>query len=328
LLLRGNTRQCEQLLTYINKAHKNLTFTAEYEINRTLNFLDLSITKDKNQKHSFNIYRKPTTTDTLIHSSSNHPTQHKHAAFHSMIHRLNNIPMSIENYNTEVNTIKFLAQSNGYDHHLIDKIIHKTQNKRPHTTTDKKFITLTYINKHSNRIANKFKKAGYKIAFRTLNKTKYALSNRTNPSHTDKFNNPGIYKLNCTDCDQFYIGQTGRNFKIRYKEHIQALSSTKESTFANHLIKTGHKYKNIHANLDILHVHKKGPKLNTLEQYEIYRHTKINKTNILNEQTNFKSHTLFEYILNGNLSAPISNPMMTSLDPVQRFSTGMASVRP
>ena len=68
------------LLTHINKIHKNITFTAEYEHNNNINFLDLSIKKFEH-RHKFDIYRKPTTTDTLIHNSSNHPIQHKLAAF-------------------------------------------------------------------------------------------------------------------------------------------------------------------------------------------------------------------------------------------------------
>jgi hypothetical protein len=32
---------------------------------------------------------------------------------------------------------------------------------------------------------------------------------------------PGVYKLKCIDCPQQYIGKTGRNFKMRYEEHIR-----------------------------------------------------------------------------------------------------------
>ena len=40
----------------------------------------------------------------------------------------------------------------------------------------------------------------------------------------------------------------------------------------------------------------KRQKLDTLEQLEIYKHTKTNKNDILNEQTQFKAHALFEHI--------------------------------
>ena len=48
--------------------------------------------------------------------------------------------------------------------------------------------------------------------------------------------------------------------------------------------------------MNILHVHTKGRKLDTLEQLEIYKHTKTNNNYILNEQTQFKSHALYEHI--------------------------------
>ena len=37
--------------------------------------------------------------------------------------------------------------------------------------------------------------------------------------------------------------------------------------------------------MDILHVHTKGRKLDTLEQLEIYKHMKTHKNDILNEHT-------------------------------------------
>ena len=77
-------------------------------------------------------------------------------------------------------------------------------------------------------------------------------------THTqNKFALPGVYKLNCSDCNKFYIGQTGRSFKQRYIGHTKPLHSTTESTFANHLIEANNTYINIENNMDILHVHTK-----------------------------------------------------------------------
>ena len=33
-------------------------------------------------------------------------------------------------------------------------------------------------------------------------------------------NKTGIYKLTCNNCDEIYIGQTGRPFKERFSEHL------------------------------------------------------------------------------------------------------------
>jgi hypothetical protein len=52
-----------------------------------------------------------------------------------------------------------------------------------------------------------------------------------------------MYKLNCINGDSFYIGQTGRTFTHRFKEHIRATHITTEFTFAYHLIKSRNSYK-------------------------------------------------------------------------------------
>lgn len=102
--------------------------------------------------------------------------------------------------------------------------------------------------------------------------------------------------MNCNDCSKFYIGQTGRQFYTRYKEHIPTLKNNKHSTFAEHLINTLHTTTNITQNMEILHITQKGRKLDTLEQFEIYKNTITHKDDILNDQLVTKNE-LFEYYI-------------------------------
>ena len=70
---------------------------------------------------------------------------------------------------------------------------------------------------------------------------------------------------------KFYIAQTGKLFTTRYNEHIKAINHPYiKSNFAEHILSTGPKYTNIQTNIQILHKTDKDPKLNTLEQFEIY----------------------------------------------------------
>ena len=85
-------------------------------------------------------------------------------------------------------------ESNGYDRTIVSKLLHKTQNKQQTKTENNKFITLTYINKQTEKISHKFKKAGYRIAYKTTNKTEHTLSIRM-PKAQNKFDLPGVY--NC-----------------------------------------------------------------------------------------------------------------------------------
>jgi hypothetical protein len=53
-----------------------------------INFLDITIQRTENNL-SYSTYRKSTATDTIIHNTSCHPTEHKTSAINNMINNLN-----------------------------------------------------------------------------------------------------------------------------------------------------------------------------------------------------------------------------------------------
>jgi hypothetical protein len=125
------------------------------------------------------------------------------------------------------------------------------------------FATFTYIGTETRIISNLFKNTNIHIAYRTKNTIQHHLQQKNNT--TDIYNMSGIYQMNCKDCALKYIGQTGRNLRTRYKEHIHAIrTNNPNSKYAQHT------YSNIHETMDILHFEKKGPLMNTLEQFHIY----------------------------------------------------------
>jgi hypothetical protein len=86
--------------------------------------------------------------------------------------------------------------------------------------------------------------------------------------------------MKCLDCPLRYIGQTGRTFKIKYKEHIQAIRiNNANSGYSNHtsILNTGHTYGTITDTMNVIRNGRKGGYLNILEKYHIF---KISKTNI------------------------------------------------
>jgi hypothetical protein len=55
------------------------------------------------------------------------------------------------------------------------------------------------------------------------------------------------------------LRQTGRNFKIRFKEHIQGIRNNRtKAGYSQHILNTGHEYSNIENIMNILKVQKKG----------------------------------------------------------------------
>jgi hypothetical protein len=69
-----------------------------------------------------------------------------------------------------------------------------------------------------------------------------------------------------------YASQTGRMYKDRYREHIQAIRNISEtSKFAQQILETGHTYGTIEETMEIMQLNKKGHLLNTLEHFYIFK---------------------------------------------------------
>jgi hypothetical protein len=73
---------------------------------------------------------------------------------------------------------------------------------------------------------------------------------------TGTYNQNGVYQLKCNGTLLKYVGQTGRTFKARYKEHIHAIRANRHnSKFAQHILATGHMYSSIDQTT-VLHIEK------------------------------------------------------------------------
>jgi hypothetical protein len=77
----------------------------EKEFNNSVNFLDITIYKT-DHNIPFNIYRKPTATDTIIPNDLCHPPEYKMPALSHLAIRLLTYPMNDTNKKKEYYTIK------------------------------------------------------------------------------------------------------------------------------------------------------------------------------------------------------------------------------
>ena len=101
LLIYDSTRTSpDNILQYINTIHNNITLNPTMESANTINFLDLSITRKPTHLNT-SIFHKPTSTDTTINFLSNHPLEHKLAAYLYLIHRLYTPPLCKEQQDRE-----------------------------------------------------------------------------------------------------------------------------------------------------------------------------------------------------------------------------------
>jgi hypothetical protein len=115
----------------------------------------------------------------------------------------------------------------------------------------------------------------------------------------NQYKKSGVYQLTCSECSKKYIGQTGWLFHIRYKEHAREYRYyTKKSNYAKHLLNNRRTLCSMEECMTILHTTVKGPMLNTLKKFCIYKET-LNSTQLNNKNT-VTPNTIFDAVLHNN----------------------------
>jgi hypothetical protein len=128
-----NTSNIHDITEDFNNITPELKFTLERETNRQINYLNITIQRTQ-RGFSTNIYRKTTTTDSIIPNDSCHPIGHKMAAIHYLYNRMNTYQLSKSAVKLEENTIIQIFSNNKYDPSILDKVKHKKENQNQNRT--------------------------------------------------------------------------------------------------------------------------------------------------------------------------------------------------
>jgi len=279
----------QNIVTDFNSLHHKLQFTAEIEKDHTLNYLDLSLHRTTTNIKTA-IYRKPTFTDTIIPFNSNHPTQHKYAAVRHLYNRLNTYNLQHTEHTQELNIIHNILHNNSFPipQQKIPTQNTKTQDTPQPTHT---WANFTYIGKETSYITNIFRQTDLKMAFRTNNTLGNLLANKHR--QRDTYSHSGVYKLNCPKCNKAYVGQTGRQFFTRYKEHLADFRHNNDkSNFAKHLHEESHPFGPMEEIMQVIQYQRKGAHLNTIERFHIY--TEFTANNHLNDPQTISPNAIFQ----------------------------------
>jgi len=274
--------------------HPNLQFTPTLEQNNTVNFLDLHIIRHPN-KIEIDIYRKPTTTDTTINFTSNHPTEHKMAAYRFLIHRMLSLPLNSEKKNIEWQKILTIASNNKFPLQLITRLkTQMRQSTQKNTTNEenRKWATFTFHSPKIRKITNLFKHTNIKIAFRSTN-TIQKITEPRKQDNTQEHSKSGIYKLACKTCSKAYIGQTSRDLTKRHREHIRYIKNNNpQSAYALHILNNRHEYGPITDTMSLLKPIKKPSLLIPYEQLFIQAFHRSDR--LIQEQHCHEQNPLFQ----------------------------------
>ena len=245
VVVEGPNEHIMYIMDSTNSLHKNIKFTLELEKNNSLSFLDVHIQKVDN-KFLTSVCRKNTNTNLYMKWDACLPKYQKVGLITSLITRAYKICSNDDILNVEIDYLRDVLRNSGYPKKLVDKTIKRTlckEHEKRKITKNQQSSTIDGGNKtdDNNRINIVLSYLGHEsfIFSRQLMRTfrKHPLNSRIifkkdrtigdNFREKIKGNNTKkigvIYKIECSNCDNFYIGQTCKNVNERMKQHQENL---------------------------------------------------------------------------------------------------------
>ena len=235
----------------LNSVDPDINFTVEHETNDQLAFLD-TLTIRRQGKIHINVYRKPTHTDRYLDFSSHHDKQHKFSTVKTLAVT---IPTTSGDKNKELKYVTDALEANGCLRKVISTIqISKTSNPTPipeelvkmffnwvdPTDAVQGFATLPYISGITEPLTRTLQNYGILVTnkpVKTLQQDFTSPKYRVPPEEETGV----VYRIPCADCSWSYVGETGRSFKTRKKEHLKNVENfAKNSNIATRAWNNSH----------------------------------------------------------------------------------------
>ena len=114
----------------------------------------------------------------------------------------------------------------------------KKQDDKQTQKTKLRQVDIPYIRGLSEKLQATFKKYNIGVIHKPFNTIRSSLVKPKDK--TDKLNMCGaIYEIKCPTCNECYVGETARNIKTRFKEHVRLIGPL--TAVGEHCQNTGHK---------------------------------------------------------------------------------------
>lgn len=133
----------QEIINYINdfnKIRSKIRFTHEYQKDDKINFLDTTLSKDKNGNINIRWFRKDTASDRLLNYNSNHSPSIKVNLIHNMTTKIIQTTTDKLEQNEDLEKLKNILTKSNYPPHIINKHMNyaKIKSNTPNRPTNKK----------------------------------------------------------------------------------------------------------------------------------------------------------------------------------------------
>ena len=208
--------------------------------------LDVLLTRNTDRMIETSLYRKQTHTDRYLDFSSHHPLAHKKSVVTSLLSRAKALSSTAAECTKEKLNVMRGLKGNGFPARFIRRSAPPLSPTPTHEmdaeqTEKQTTLTLPYIQGLSEPIKRILEQLKVTVRFRpdtTLRKLLVRLKDPIPPTSL----NDVVYRIPCRDCDNAYVGQSGRSLSCRVKELQRAVRNgeTNASALAEHARKEEH----------------------------------------------------------------------------------------
>lgn len=209
-----------QFLSQINNVFPTITFTHEIQDQNSIAFLDLKV-HNHNQQILYQIYRKKTNNNILLHAFSNHELQIKKSVVFTAFlraYRFSDPPY----LQPEIDFLFHVFNRLGYSNNFI--IYNKRKAKQwflspPKKKTDSALLPVLSMPYHPGIKVLKWSLQQIlkvKLIFNYPDTLKKFLIHNNN---TDLEKSGGVYLVPCSQCPLSYIGETTKTLNERLSQH-------------------------------------------------------------------------------------------------------------
>ena len=264
----------QQLMDMINQLHESIKFP-ETQMGDSIVFLDFNISINTDSRAlEFELYVKPTNVGIFLHYESAHPKSILLSVAENELRRALKRSNTDSGAERSLNKIKKLLFENGYPANIVEKCCAKVQGssclqvtiKNKNNESDyigsKNILKVHYIDEQHKRKLLKELNASDLIKEHTrvifipgpklndllvrskLNHVKctaragfcYVCNSQENATQCMVKN--FVYSLKCGLCEAEYIGESGRHFRVRMREHfLSVVNCSSDHAMGAHYVK-------------------------------------------------------------------------------------------
>ena len=197
-------------------------------------FLD-TMTSRRGTEIQVDVYRKPTHNGCYLDFFLCHPLCHKRSTVHTLPKRANKIPSTNKGRREETQRVKAIQQDNNYPMCFIQNC-KRALTKQPANNNFHGFVVLPYVQGISEKIGRTLKHQQVKVAYKPQLTINGLFPHCKELDDSDRQKSGIVYKINCTQCNFVYYGQTERSLKTRIAEHKKAVTGVDQnSKVASHV---------------------------------------------------------------------------------------------